>query len=135
MRVLVRVEMRGTNARFEDSGDLLAQFVVRLYASASTCLEKLHDRRRVTRTADEHEMTADVERGVLTSQTHRVVKRFAGGHERGSGKDSARVSFNDACVHVPREAEVVGVDDKLSQNSLSWMVRNFFGLARKSFIS
>ena len=45
------------------------------------------------------------------------------------------VSFDDPCVYVACEAEIVGVDDQLLQKRASLIRRNFFGLARKSFIS
>src|SRR5436305_1602010 len=56
----------------------------------------------------------------------------------GGGEDAVAVRLDNAFVDVRREAEIVRVHHQLFacyQNSLSWMVRNFLGFARMSFIS
>ena len=63
-----------------------------------------------------------------------VIESIAIGHKRSGGKDAPGMSIDNPGVHIPGEAEVIRIDDQAFQNSLSWMVRNFLGLARKSFI-
>ena len=84
--------------------------------------------------ADEDEMHANVERGVGVGELDSVIEGIAIGHQRGGGEYPAGVGVDNAGVHVAGESEVIGVDNQAFQNSLSWMVRNFLGLARKSFI-
>ena len=84
--------------------------------------------------SDEDEMSANVERGVGMGELDSVIEGIAIGHESGGGDDPAGVGVDNAGVHVAGESEVIGVDNQAFQNSLSWMVRNFLGLARKSFI-
>lgn len=84
--------------------------------------------------ADEDEMHANVEGGVGEGELNGVIEGIAIGHKGGGGEDALGVGIDNAGVHIAGESEVIGVDDQAFQNSLSWMVRNFLGLARKSFI-
>src|SRR5580693_7901628 len=79
-------------------------------------------------------MNADIELGILARQFHGVVEGGASGHDGGSSENPVAVSLDDAFVDVASEAEIVGVGNQQSQNIASLMRRNFFGLARKSFI-
>ena len=74
---------------------------------------------------------------ILARQRDRVIEGGAGGHQRGGGENALAMRVDDAVVDVAREAEIVGVRDQVFQalNKPSLMRRNFFGLARKSFIS
>ena len=59
-------------------------------------------------------MDADIERRVFARQAYGVVKRGAGGHERGGSKDAVAVRFDNSSIHVAREAEVVGVNHQFA---------------------
>src|SRR5438105_3878349 len=75
---------------------------------------------------------------MLSGQAYSVVEGAAIRHQRGRGENAMAVRFHDSFIHVLRETEVVGVYHQLfarGQNSLSWILRNFLGLARMSFIS
>ena len=78
---------------------------------------------------DQHEMAAQVKRGILGSQPDRIVEGGAVGHQRSRSENAALVRFDNSLVHILRKAEVIRVDDQPFQDSPSLMRRNFFGLA------
>ena len=59
-------------------------------------------------------MDADIERRIFAGQTYGVVKRRAGGHERGGGEDALAVRFDNSLIHVAREAEIVGINHQFA---------------------
>ena len=94
--------------------------------------------RRLAGPAHQREMSADVERRRFACQFHGVLEGGAVRHQRGCRKDAGAVRLDNAAVHVKRETEIVRVNNETSggaQKSPSLMRRNFFGLARKSFMN
>jgi len=83
-------------------------------------------------------MTAYIQAGVFAGKAYGMIKRYAVSHEGGRSNNSVSMSLQDAFVDVPREAEIIGIDNELlssNQKIDSLILRNFFGLALKSFIN
>ncbi len=129
------VQVKRTDARGEHFLDLLAQLALDVDAAPGDGQHKSGNCGRIARRADQGEMNADVEIGQIARTVHRIVKRRAVRHQSGGGENTLAVRAHDAMVHVARETEIVGVNNQLLQNNDSLICRNFFGLARKSFIS
>ena len=142
--MLVRVEMRGTNARLYNPPHLRCQLVVRTDRAGGKCGHQLRygpgkcasgDQRFA---ADQHQVCADIKRRRLTRQLERVRKRGSIRHQRGGSENTATMGLDNTLVHVRSEPEIVGVHYELFtrvQNNISRMVRNFFGFARMSLAS
>jgi len=62
-------------------------------------------------------MTPNIQRRIGSREAHRVFKSIPIGHQRGGGQDAPLVGFDDACIHVWGETEVVGICDKPLQGS------------------
>ena len=78
-------------------------------------------------------MAPHVERRRLARQTHGILEGVAVSHQCCCRQNAVEVRFDDPFVHVVREAEIVGIDNRgASESDTSLMVRNFFGLARIS---
>ena len=114
VRVLVRIEMRGLQTGVEDAAHLRLQLVIDANAAERHGARELRDGRGKGRLAHQHQMDADIERRVLAGQADRIVKRRAGGHQRGCGEDALAVRFDNPLIHVAREAEVVGVNHQFA---------------------
>src|SRR5579864_9074747 len=80
-------------------------------------------------------MDSDVQVGVLARQRYCMIERWAGGHKRSRGQDPVPVRVHDTFVDVACKAEIIGVRDEVFQNRPSLILRNFFGLVRKSRMS
>ena len=52
----------------------------------------------IRRLADQDQMDADIERGVLARQANGIVKRGAGSHQCGCGEDAIAVRFDNASI-------------------------------------
>ena len=141
MRVLVCVEMGGRDAGVENLPHLSAKFIVNSKTARHCRSQKLTHCGWIIaaveqrRSADQHQMTTDVESGKAARDEYGIVEGRAVRHQSGRCQDAAFVRLGDAGVDVLGEAEVVRVDDQLPQNRLSLILRNFFGSARKSLIS
>ena len=70
-------------------------------------------------TADENKMNANIKARIRVGELDSVVKRVAIGHKCRCGKDAIHMGVHDSGIHIPGEAEIVGVDDQTFQNSLS----------------
>ncbi len=79
-------------------------------------------------------MNADIERGILTGQFQRMLERLTVGHQRSRCENAVAVRLDNTLIYVGSETEIIRIDDEALQNSLSWICKNFFGFARKSFI-
>ena len=142
VRVLVRVQVGGRDARRDDLAHLRRQLVVQPDLALARSPPAIRDTvagsgRPVSTerppTSTRWQPTSSV--GCSRRQPHRIVERRAVGHQRGGGQNAVAMRLHDALVHVRREAEIVRVDHQLfatRQNSFSRMVRNFLGLARMS---
>ena len=87
--------------------------------------------------ACQDEVAPHVQRRNTAGKVNGVPESGPHGHERGGRDDAFLVRFQDALIHAAGETEVVRVDDQPPapvQKSPSLMLRNFLGLARKSFI-
>ena len=80
-------------------------------------------------------MASDIQGRRFTRQPYRVVECVAIRHERGGGKNAVAVGFDNAGIHIGREAKIIRIHNKAFQKRVSRMVRNFFGFARMSFAS
>src|ERR1017187_99613 len=88
--------------------------------------------------SNQHQVAPDIERRRFPRQPYRVVEGLPVGHHRGRCQDAAAMRFHNPLVHIRREPKVIRIDNQLfssAQNIFSWIVRNFLGLARTSFIS
>jgi hypothetical protein len=111
VRVLVGIEMCGSQTRIRDARDLPAKFIVNMNALERNGSRKLRDRRRKRVSADQHQVAANIERRIFTGKHNRVVELGAGRHERGRRQNPVLMRFDDAAVDVASESEVVGVYD------------------------
>ena len=135
VRVLVRVQMCWLEPSIQHSPDLTGQFVIDSDSAEGDRLNQPGNRRRIAFRANQNEMNADIQTGILARQLYRVLESSASSHQRGGRKYAFPARMHDTLIDVAREAKVVGVDDQLFQNMASFMRRNFFGFARKSCIS
>src|SRR5579862_55254 len=127
--------MRGLNTGIQHLSHLPREFVVNLDPAERDCLDQPRNRGWIALTADQNEMNADVEFGILTRQRDRVLESGAGSHQGRGSQNALAAGMHNALVNVARKAEVVGVDNEVLQNIESLTCRNFFGLDRKSRIS
>ncbi len=119
MGVLVGVQVRRAQAGVQNPAHLGGQLLIRPELPRRERREQPRDRCR-QRTAgheraaaDQDQVAADIERGVLAREAERVLERLAVGHQGGRGQDTAAVGFHNSLVDVRREAEIVRVDDQL----------------------
>lgn len=64
----------------------------------------------------ENDVAAYAESRIAGGDGDGVVKRRAGGHESGGGKDACLVEFENGAVDARGEAEVVSVDDEAGRH-------------------
>ncbi len=114
VRVFVRIEMRGLQTGVKDAPHLRTQFVINVNAVEQHRAHKLSDGDGKWRLANQDQVNPDIQRRGFARQTYGVVKRRAGGHERGGRKDTFAVRFDNSSIHVAREAEVVGVNHQFA---------------------
>ena len=84
------------------------------------------------------QVASNIQAGVQAGKLNGVLEGCPSRHQSRGREDAVAVRFQDAVVHVGREPEVVGIyDQKLraAQKMPNLMRRNFFGLARKSFMN
>src|SRR5258708_7721260 len=115
--------------------NLLDQLVTNRDAANSDGLQQGRNSGRIAGTAHQHQVNSNIQFRILARQRHRVVKGGACGHQRSGSEYPVPMGMYDALVDVASEAEIIGVRYEEFQNRPSLMRRNFFGLARKSFIS
>src|SRR5690349_13198102 len=112
VRVLVRIEMSRSDAGSAD----LFNLSVQLGVSIDLLKNKLQRSLRKTpsvhkRTAlHKHQMAAHVESWCFPRQPNRIIKGIAIRHQGGRCKNSFAMRLNNAGIHIPREAEVIGVN-------------------------
>ncbi len=61
-------------------------------------------------------MDSDAEGGANTDTLQRVSRRRRIGEQAGAGEDAAVMGVEDAVVDAHGQAQVIGVDDKLSKH-------------------
>ena len=86
--VLVRIQVRRLETGVENAPNLRDQFVIDADAAESQSARELGDGRWKRRLADQHQVDADIERGILAREADGVVECRAGGHQRGGGEDA-----------------------------------------------
>ena len=62
-------------------------------------------------------MTAHVESRILVRQADRILERLPVGHQRGRPQNPVLMRLHDALVHIPREPEVIRIDNESLQIS------------------
>ena len=60
-----------------------------------------------------HEVAADAKRWRGKSDLDGIFSGHGAGHQRGAGDDSRLMEFDDGSIHSGRQAEIVGVYNKL----------------------
>jgi hypothetical protein len=64
----------------------------------------------------QHQVASDIERRRIPSKAHRVLESVPVRHECRGSENAISVCVNDSGIHLPRKAEIVGVDDEALQN-------------------
>ena len=75
VRVLVRIEVGGGQARIENTPHLRGQLFVDANALQRDRVDQFRDGGRKRGGADQHQVAADIERRIFLGQPHRVVER------------------------------------------------------------
>ena len=116
MGVLMGVQVRRQNAGVEHAPNLRRQFVIRFECARGRPLES--KRLSVSGSGppkialNQHEVASQVELRILTGQADGVVERAPVRHQRRGGEYSVAVRLDNSGIHIAREAEVIGVDEK-----------------------
>ncbi len=121
MRVLMRIEMSGLNARGNNLLALKPKFAAYIQASLCQLDEKVYrlfGKRPPSRQRDplhQNQVAADVKRGRLARQPYRIVKCVTIRHQRRGSEHTFKVRLHNSCVHVVREPEIVRIDGQFPQ--------------------
>jgi hypothetical protein len=124
MRMFVRIEVRGAQARVQDAPYLRRQFLVDGDAAERHRPHQFGDARRQTLSRmrnrfalNQHQVAANIQAGGCVRQPDGIVERRSVGHERGGAENAALEGFHDPGVHVAGESEIVRVDDEPARGS------------------
>ena len=60
-------------------------------------------------------MNTNIEIGIFTGQPHGIFKGCTPSHQSRRRKDSFAVRLYDARIHIPCEAEIIGIDQQNAQ--------------------
>jgi len=64
----------------------------------------------------QYQVAADIQGGVAARQSNGMVKGTAVCHQCRRREDAVPVRLDNSVVHIGREAEIIGVHDKLTQS-------------------
>lgn len=109
VRVLVSVQMRGTNPSFEYGFKLLTEMRQRIDTVPGKSLNKRRNILRQIRPLHQNQVATHVKRRRTFGQLHCVPDSRPGGHESSGGEDAIAMARQNSFVYVSREAKIIGI--------------------------
>src|SRR5581483_689362 len=111
MRVLVRIQVARSKPGIDDLANLPGELIVDSNPAKRDRLDQARDGGRITGSANQNQVNSNVQLRRVDSQVDRVLESGPTCHQRSRRKYSAAARMHDTFVYIPREAEIVGIDD------------------------